>query len=225
MMVTNMTASRSPASEGNKVQEKLCSCRELPRQHQRGHGLWPEHPASGLCVGDRCAGRQQRKMGHGDCRQQDPGQNERAIRAAQQEMQRDRQREPGSELGGDRCSDEVMNVGERRCLIGDDLDRARDHQPPGRTEESPDHRIGHETDRRSGARKSKHAKQQPRERGRQRHGNEDRSEKIGVPGSGEMLGDDRYQGSQDDRDAAVRTGNGERKRTAQRHNGAADGGR
>ena len=59
--------------------------------------------------------------------------------------------------------------------------------------------------------------------GRQRHGDQRRSEKIGAAAGHEPLHERCDQCGHDDGDRAVRSGNGEGQRTAQRHDRSANG--
>ena len=104
----------------------------------------------------------------------------------------------------------------------DDLDRAGDHQPTGCAEKAADHRVGHETDRAAGMGKAEHAEQQPRQRGRQRHRDQRRTEQSVAARGDQLLHDRRNERGDDDGDGTVRPGDGEGQRTAQRHNRSAD---
>ena len=72
---------------------------------------------------------------------------------------------------------------------------------------------------------AEHAEQQAGQRGRQRHGDQRRSEQIGVAGGDEPLDDGCDQRGEDDGGRTVRSGDGEGQRAAQRHDRAANGGR
>ena len=111
--------------------------------------------------------------------------------------------------------DKGAEIGQRRPLIGDDLDRAHDHQPSGSTQESADDRKGHEPNRASGVREPKDAKHEAGKRCRQRHDDERRLEKVGASAMGnDALDHGCDHGRDDDGNRAVRPGDGERQRAA-----------
>ena len=65
----------------------------------------------------------------------------------------------GGDLGHNRGVGEGADIGERRPLVRDDLDRAGDQQPAGRAEEAADDRIGHKADGAPRMREAEHAEQ------------------------------------------------------------------
>ena len=196
---------------------------ELPRQGQAGGGLRIEHPAAGLRSGKRSSRlTADRKWVTANDRQQHAGQHERAFGAAQQHVQRQRNGGAGAKLCGDCRIGERAEIGERRPLVGDDLDRACDHQPAGGAEKAADHRIGHEADRAAGMGEAEHAEQEPGERRRQRMAISVGTSRSVLPAATRRWMTVATKCGDDDGDGAVRPGDRERQRTAQRHDRSAD---
>ena len=152
----------------------------FPRQRQSGRRLRIEHPAARLRRADRGAAQQQNEVHRGKRRQQHAGEREWTFRAAQQHVQDDGDGRSGRELGAGHGVAEGGEIGERRMLVGDDLDGAGDHQPAGGAEEAADHRIGQKADGAPGMGEAQHAHQEPGQRRCQRHGDDGRPEQIGV---------------------------------------------
>ena len=195
----------------------------FPRQGETGRRLRIEHPAARLRRADRRAAQQQDEV-HGRERcQQHAGQREWAFRAAQQPMQDDGDGRSRRELGAGHGADEGAEIGQRRMLVGDDLDGAGDHQPAGGAEEAADHRIGQKADGAAGMGEAQHAHQEPGQRRRQRHGDDGRRQQVGVAAGGDPLQHRGDEGGNDDGDRAVRPGDRERQRAAQCHKGSAQG--
>ena len=149
-----------------------------------------------------------------ECRDQYARQDERILRSSPQQEQQS----GDSDGRGDACCrrgvEERAKIVERRALIGHDLDGASDHQPTGCAEKAPDHRVGYETDRTSGMGEPEHTKEQSREPGRKRHGDEHRTKKIGRTAGHKLLHDRCDERGNNDRDRAVRSGNGKGQRAA-----------
>ena len=223
LMVTNITASTSPAKDGNAPQGKACRAAVFHGKASEAAGCgWNIQPLAWAAPSDVPLSEQGEVHGRERC-QQHAGECEWAFRAAQQHMQDDGDGRSCRELGAGHGIGEGAEIGERRMLVGDDLDGAGDHQPAGGAEEAADHRIGQKADGAPGMGEAQHAHQEPGQRRRQRHGDEGRREKIGVAAGGNPLqhrGDER---GNDDGDRAVRSGDRERQRAAQRHKRAADG--
>ena len=128
-----------------RPREALQGC-EFPRRRQAGRRLQPEQPAVVLCDGDWRAGREQHQICHRERGQQHARQDDRIFGATQQHIEGDCDDHAGGDLGPNRGVAEGSDIGERRSLIRDDLDRAGDQEPTGRAEESANDRVGHKSD-------------------------------------------------------------------------------
>ena len=157
MMVTNMTASTSPASAGACVHEKLCNVPGCHGEMRVGRRLRPEHPAMRLRLAERPARQQQCNVSRRQRREQNARHDERTLRPAERKLQYDRDDDRSGDFAEHRDVREFCEIGEQQLLLGHDLHCAGDHQPSGRTEEAADDRERHKADRAPGMRESEDA--------------------------------------------------------------------